>query len=35
MIFLNIIWKFLESITEGRRMRIERQVQEYIHTYRK
>ena len=35
MIVLTTIKKFLEGIIEGRRMRIERQVQEYIHTYRK
>ena len=35
MIVFQTIWKFFESIAEGRRMRIERQVQEYIHTFRK
>lgn len=35
MIVFQTIWKFLESITEGRRMRIERQVQEYISNNRK
>ena len=30
MKFFKFLWKFLESIGEGRRMRIERQVQEYV-----
>lgn len=34
MIILKKIWKFLELIAEGRRMRIERQVQNYIRNNR-
>lgn len=30
MKILKSIWKCLESIGEGRRMRVEKQVQEYI-----
>lgn len=30
MIVFKVIWNFLEAMAEGRRMRIEKQVQEYI-----
>lgn len=34
MIFFKTIWKFLEAMAEGRRMRIEKTVQEYIRNQR-
>jgi len=34
MKFLKIIWKFLEAMTEGRRMRVDREVQKYIRNIR-
>lgn len=32
---LKVIWKFMESITEGRRMRIDKEVKQYIESHRK
>jgi len=32
---IQAIWKFMEAITEGRRMRIDREVKQYINTHRK
>lgn len=34
MIILSTFWKFLEAMAEGRRMRVEKQVQEYIRNQR-
>ena len=30
MIIFKFIWNFLQAMAEGRRMRVEKQVQEYI-----
>lgn len=35
MILLKAIYNFFNIIIQGRKMRIERQVQHYIQTYRK
>lgn len=32
---IQAIWKFMEAITEGRRMRIEKEVRQYILIHRK
>lgn len=29
------IWKFMEAVTEGRRMRIDKEVKQYIELHRK
>ena len=34
MIFFSTIWRFLEAMAEGRRMRVEKSVQEYIRNQR-
>lgn len=31
MTILTAIWRFFEAMAEGRRMRVEKEVQKYIH----